>query len=111
MLGDKNIIEREILTGLLMKEAEWDKHDFASSGYQKLPSGLIIQWGVTRSSGTRTYATFPIAFPNAVLSLTYSERSRQDWNTYIVSLSNTGFTAGVDGGGGMPSVFYIVIGY
>ncbi len=84
---------------------------FGTAGYQKLPSGLIIQWGVTTSSGTRTYATFPIAFPNAVLSLTYSERSRQDWNTYIVSLSNTGFTAGVDGGGGMPSVFYIAIGY
>lgn len=87
------------------------QNNFGTAGYQKLPSGLIIQWGVTTSSGTRTYATFPIAFPNTVLSLTYSERSRQDWNTYIVSLSNTGFTAGVDGGGGMPSVFYIAIGY
>ncbi len=42
--------------------------DFSNSrtydGYQKLPSGLIIQWGHT----TAHYVTFPIAFPNAVLS-------------------------------------------
>lgn len=42
------------------------------SGYQKLPSGLIIQWGITgwaagASSGN---VTFPIAFPNAGLSAT-----------------------------------------
>ena len=38
----------------------------AESGYQKLPSGLIIQWGKTNTTGT---TTFPIAFPNACLSL------------------------------------------
>ncbi|MBR0643975.1 gp53-like domain-containing protein [Plastoroseomonas hellenica] len=42
------------------------------SGYQRLPSGLIIQWGVTEigdpiPNGIRTdfYGTFPIAFPIA----------------------------------------------
>lgn len=34
----------------------------ASSGYQKLPGGLIIQWG-TGTGGTAF--NFPIAFPNA----------------------------------------------
>lgn len=37
---------------------------FASSGYQKFPSGLIIQWGRRTGSGT---VTFPIAFPTAFL--------------------------------------------
>lgn len=40
---------------------------FGASGYQKLPSGLIMQWGKTASStaeGARG-VTFPIAFPNA----------------------------------------------
>ncbi|MDR5797436.1 hypothetical protein QCE49_28975 [Caballeronia sp. LZ008] len=39
----------------------------ASSGYQKLPSGLIIQWGsaVANSSGVATL-TLPIAFPNGL---------------------------------------------
>jgi hypothetical protein len=41
-----------------------------ANGYQKLPGGLIIQWGtvnVTTVSGTggSTTVTFPIAFPNA----------------------------------------------
>ncbi|MBU9629924.1 hypothetical protein KTE60_11575 [Burkholderia multivorans] len=39
-----------------------------AGGYQKLPSGLIIQWGATpivAGSGSAT-VTYPIAFPNAV---------------------------------------------
>jgi len=38
----------------------------SSSGYQKLPGGLILQWGTssTSASGFTTW-TFPIAFPNA----------------------------------------------
>ena len=46
----------------------YTKSDFtyyiAPNGCQKLPSGLIIQWGHT----TAHDVTFPIAFPNAVLS-------------------------------------------
>ncbi|MHA6478899.1 gp53-like domain-containing protein [Stutzerimonas sp. KH-1] len=46
----------------------------SASGWQKLPSGLIIQWGsvagasVAASSGISTAVTFPIAFPNACLN-------------------------------------------
>lgn len=44
----------------------------ATSGYQKLPSGLIIQWGaITQSdiaNATTAYVwNFPIAFPNSAL--------------------------------------------
>lgn len=39
----------------------------ASSGYQKLPSGLIIQWGSANSSASADAAvSFPIAFPTSV---------------------------------------------
>ena len=41
-----------------------------SSGYQKLPSGLIIQWGIIEnaSSPDGTYTvTLPITFPNQIL--------------------------------------------
>lgn len=41
------------------------------SGRQKLPSGLIVQWGSTVSSGTELgnwSATFSVTFPNACLS-------------------------------------------
>ncbi|WP_282412254.1 hypothetical protein [Pseudomonas sp. PS01299] len=51
---------------------------FASSlsgvtGYQKLPSGLILQWGsLTTSSSSDTAVTFPIAFPTSLYSITTS---------------------------------------
>lgn len=41
------------------------KRSLTGSGYQKLPGGLIIQWGTianTVANGQRTI-TFPIAFP------------------------------------------------
>jgi hypothetical protein len=55
--------------------------DFSSSlainGYQKLPGGLIVQWvrnvtATANGSGLATVtATYPIAFPNAVLSSSF----------------------------------------
>ncbi len=51
-----------------------DMSNFAGSlgfnGYQKFPTGLIIQWGVFNVNGTSgavgsTEITFPIAFPAA----------------------------------------------
>uniref|UniRef100_UPI0038F5D726 gp53-like domain-containing protein n=1 Tax=Pseudomonas sp. S07E 245 TaxID=2866278 RepID=UPI0038F5D726 len=43
----------------------------SSNGYQKLPSGLIKQWGsiVVSGAGTVGVVTFPIAFSNAILSV------------------------------------------
>ena len=42
----------------------------SASGYQKIPGGLIIQWGrVTSPSATGTI-TFPTAFPTTCLSIT-----------------------------------------
>ncbi|WP_436893919.1 gp53-like domain-containing protein, partial [Siccibacter turicensis] len=36
------------------------------SGYQKLPSGLIIQWGLA-SGGSSYVVTLPVTFPNQAL--------------------------------------------
>lgn len=43
-----------------------------NNGYQKLPSGFIIQWGLTNTAvaantATAISFTFPVAFPNACL--------------------------------------------
>lgn len=45
-------------------------NSLAGNGYQKLPSGLIVQWGsvVTNASGGAGTYSFPLTFPNAVLS-------------------------------------------
>jgi hypothetical protein len=40
------------------------------AGYQKLPSGLIVQWGTVTTSGSAdTAASFPLTFPTAARSL------------------------------------------
>ncbi|TCC56012.1 phage tail protein, partial [Citrobacter braakii] len=48
-----------------------------ASGYQKLPGGLIIQWGVSGASSStgQATATFPIAFPNNLINVMVSEQS------------------------------------
>ncbi|KVG83743.1 hypothetical protein WJ36_08900 [Burkholderia ubonensis] len=42
-----------------------------SNGYQKLPSGLIIQWGSVPNipAGGSATVNYPIAFPNSLLSI------------------------------------------
>jgi hypothetical protein len=51
----------------------------ASSGYQKLPSGWIIQWGVSIDGATTV--TFPIAFPTACRNF------QMKWFDFPVSLT------------------------
>ena len=46
-------------------------HSFTVSGYQRLPSGLIIQWGHTvanTSASGGTTITLPTTFPNTYLA-------------------------------------------
>lgn len=65
---------------------------FGSSGYQKLPGGLIIQWGTYFvGANTSVSATFPIAFPNACLFATTSggrvDTAAQDNNPFVSGVS------------------------
>jgi len=41
----------------------------SENGYQKLPSGLIMQWGKVKLVDGSALVTFPIAFPNALLNV------------------------------------------
>lgn len=41
----------------------------SANGYQKLPGGLIIQWGALNTTATNGTVTFPTAFPNACFSV------------------------------------------
>ncbi|OFJ46388.1 hypothetical protein BA896_021775 [Janthinobacterium lividum] len=48
------------------------------NGYQKLPSGLILQWGqvlFAAAGGNQQAVTFPIAFPNGVRMVSASNNS------------------------------------
>lgn len=76
-----------------MPAGGWAK-SLAANGYQKLPGGLIIQWGIYISPGTtgQTVVTFPIAFPTERLSSLTSASSSTSTTT-AAWRDDTGVTA------------------
>jgi len=95
----------------------WHDGDAAKSlaarGYQKFPSGLIIQWGFENvSGGPSSYSfTFPITFPNAVLAITKAKTVRQDFDEYFDPITTTGATINQPNAGGVVPFYWIAIGY
>lgn len=93
----------------------------AASGYQKLPSGLIIQWGSFSASGTAdTAVTFPLAFPTACQAVmaTHGPYAGPDiGSSVVVSKTTSGFSyASYQSNGsvvrnGAQTVSYFAIGY
>ena len=97
----------------------------AGNGYQKLPSGLIIQWGeIPLSTPDNTNVNLPIAFPNQIFKVTAVPIGTIDttqstscyWDRISSTLSsiriprryaNNGGDVGVAGQGAS----YIAIGY
>jgi hypothetical protein len=70
---------------------------FATNGYQKLPSGLIIQWGQINigdiaNGGSSSYS-LPLAFPTNHFQtlLSCAESGGGAWNAFLVSKSLLGF--------------------
>lgn len=84
-----------------------------SSGYQKFPSGLIVQWGLNVNGVLLDPKMFPIAFPNALFGIVGSVKT----SGFIFSIyeqSNTQFTPHMvdfNGTGGSNYYWYIAIGY
>ena len=71
-----------------VKAAASGTYSLATNGYQILPSGLYIQWGqVTgvNASALKT-ASFPIAFPNAVFSISVTPKDNRTSNDFEVDL-------------------------
>lgn len=105
-----------------------DMSEFTSSigisGWAKIPSGLIMQWGTSAvTSAGNTTLTFPIAFPVKLLSFTtgYQQDSYPTKMQSIivnatlttnlgVSLRNLEFD-GTTIGGSLSSFFWFAIGY
>lgn len=87
---------------------------FGIYGYQKLPGGLILQWGPPDSTTNPQTVNFPITFPNACLNIVitpYYIPTPVAGYASISSFSTTGFTmykGFVNGGWGC---FYFATGY
>lgn len=106
----------------MLKQSSVFSASLGASGYQRLPSGLIIQWGQYNSGigdGSPVTITFPIAFPNGCASI----GSLLQWNTpvtgssvqgmhgYILSLSQANFFVSDAGSVGNVGFTWIAIGY
>ncbi|WP_025827549.1 gp53-like domain-containing protein [Acetobacter okinawensis] len=78
----------------------------SQAGYQKLPSGLIEQWGYVPSSSTT--ANFPVTFPNACLNIVIADAGTGhfQWGAYPTSTSTFEYATGSGN-----NAFWRAIGY
>ncbi|MCF0149590.1 MAG: hypothetical protein HUJ77_14490 [Clostridium sp.] len=86
-----------------------------SSGYTKLPNGIVIEWGVVENatSGVNTSITFPIEFPNTIFTMSASISgttvSTQLGCNCGVYTKGTGYVG--QNTGATRRVFWIALGY
>lgn len=74
-------------------------NSLGANGYQKLPGGLILQWGSIGTIAGRVAVTFPIAFPMACRGIT-GTHTGGGGAMFIVdvetaAVTKTGFTAAI----------------
>lgn len=89
-----------------------------ASGFQKIPGGLILQYGLVVNAGvvSGTPVTFPIAFPTACFGLnttyytgTLSTKSGNDNNDTYANLTRFGFD--IENEGTLAThIFYLALG-
>ena len=110
-----------------VKAADFDPSLFlaslTSNGYQKLPSGLIIQWGRTSIAPGYKDVTFPIPFPTALLSINITPNigstpsSATMFSSAVGTSGLAGFSCasyfynGASFGMANEALFWIAIGY
>lgn len=89
------------------------KHQKAASGFQCLPSGLIIQWG-NGTYSKNTNITFPVAFPVTCLTVALLHRGTSTGGVAAVpegQLSATAFKLSWDAATNPTTQHWLAIGY
>jgi len=104
-------IDADLLRGL---PADFT-NSIATNGYQKLPSGLIIQWGVRPMGPNSSFTTtFPIAFPTGVLSISIcpanGSSSVAQAQDYVTGETQTSFII-YHNGNSYTDIYWTAIGY
>lgn len=89
---------------------------FAANGYQKLPGGLIIQWGTANGGATTGTVTFPIAFPAACLACIATDMNNSATDVAALAVlpttTNFAFASAQGSAAYVPGVFgWVSIGY
>jgi hypothetical protein len=90
----------------------------STSGYQKLPGGLIMQWSIQNSipADGGVDVTFPIAFPTAVASLTATFTgsgvdASPDFGVHTRNVSTTGFRLSNADQNASRNAYWFAVGY
>lgn len=90
----------------------------SSNGYQKLPSGLIIQWGaavagIGSTGGTGNIVSFPVAFPRycAQIITSYDNGSLSIIAGAAGNQTTTQFLLRCDATGGSYNFRWLAVGY
>jgi len=96
----------------ITKDADF-VNSLGANGYQKLPNGLIIQWGRAPVNGNNA---FPIAFPNACVSISCSQNSRGSYIAFATVVNKSTFNASavfpnISLGVPLASYTWMAIGY
>ena len=85
------------------------------NGYQKLPSGVILQWGGAVTTPTGIRVNFPIAFPTALFRIVTSGNNTQSVVFTVQAQDRYGFSMQAWNSTGLQlgsmSGFYIALGY
>ncbi|MCK7175953.1 hypothetical protein L8P05_18695 [Enterobacter cloacae] len=93
--------------------------DTSDNGSQKLPSGLIIKWGIGTAGGSGTAGittTFPTPFPNGILTLSLNniESTFTPSSTFgylaFCNMTRTSFIAKTSVSGS-DQFYYLAVGY
>ena len=83
-------------------------NSLTTNGYQHLPGGLIIQWGIGGSSVGET-VNFPIPFPNACFMVTATPTGNNGSIPSVSTFTTTGFYWNPGNAGTAPC--WIALGY
>lgn len=86
----------------------------SANGYQKLPGGIIIQWGEnTSTSTTAVNMSFPISFPTACWQVVVSQgiQNGHTFNPSATNMTNSGFCLRLGNGTDVDLCRWIAIGY
>ncbi len=95
---------------------------FSAIGHQKLPGGLIINWGSAGlADQTSQKITFSMAFPTGILSVAAVAvtQAQDNWASVLIDYTNSNFKTQIqlqregigNGFGGSNTCFFIAIGY
>jgi hypothetical protein len=104
-LSNNNISQFNNDSGYITSAASGFSHSLYTNGYDVLPDGLIIEWGVVTPGGC---VSFSKTFPNAIFSATAATYGGTDRITYVSSYSTGSICISNNGSG--VSATYMAIG-